>query len=123
VGCLRCTVQYPEVVQIHRNPAWDRLGDSPLTPEAANTILYEARTSRVPVRGAGYQGSLRGEGYGHGSCSSPVLTEKPVEKPAKEVISLHPTCVRFAEGVHTGGRIRRAQRRECRKGAYGAPIL
>jgi hypothetical protein len=63
VGCLRCTVQYPEVVQIHRNPERDRLGDGLLAPEAVDTILYEARTGRVPVRGAGYRGPFGGQGW------------------------------------------------------------
>jgi Conserved region in glutamate synthase len=63
VGCLRCTVQYPEVVQIHRNPERDHLGDGLLAPEAVDTILYEARTGRVPVRGAGYRGPFGGPGW------------------------------------------------------------
>jgi hypothetical protein len=63
VGCLRCTVQYPGVVQIHRNPAREKLGDAYLTPEWVDTILYEARTGRVPVRGAGYRGKFGGEGW------------------------------------------------------------
>jgi hypothetical protein len=63
VGCLRCTVQYPDVVQIHPNPARQRLGDSYLKPEYVETILYEARTGRVPVRGAGYRGTFGGEGW------------------------------------------------------------
>ncbi|MFQ5947255.1 MAG: hypothetical protein ACE5KX_00160 [Acidimicrobiia bacterium] len=63
VGCLRCTVQYPEVVQIYPNPERDRLGDSYLKPEYVDTILYEARTGRVPVRGAGYRGRFGGAGW------------------------------------------------------------
>ena len=63
VGCLRCTVQYPQVVQIHRNPEWERLGDGLLAPEAVDTILYEARTGRIPVRGAGYRGRFGGPGW------------------------------------------------------------
>jgi len=63
VGCLRCTVQYPDVVQIHPNPEWQRLGDSYLQPEWVDTLLYEARTGRVPVRGAGYRGPFGGEGW------------------------------------------------------------
>jgi hypothetical protein len=63
VGCLRCTVEYPEVVQIHRNPEWDRLGDGLLAPEAVDLILYGARTGRVPVRGAGYRGPFGGPGW------------------------------------------------------------
>ena len=63
VGCLRCTVQYPGIVQIHPNPQRQQLGDSFVQPEYIDTILYEARTGRVPVRGAGYRGSFGGEGW------------------------------------------------------------
>lgn len=63
VGCLRCTVQYPEVVQIHHNPKRARLGDSYLAPEWVETILFEATTGRVPVRGAGYRGPYGGRGW------------------------------------------------------------
>jgi Conserved region in glutamate synthase len=63
VGCLRCTVEYPEVVQIRRNPEWDRQGGGLLAPEVVDTILYEARTGRVPVRGAGYRGPFGGPGW------------------------------------------------------------
>jgi hypothetical protein len=63
VGCLRCTTQYPDVVQIHPNPARRALGDSYLTPDAVDTILYEARAGRVPVRGAGYRGGFGGAGW------------------------------------------------------------
>ncbi len=63
VGCLRCTVQYPGVVQIHRNPERARLGDSYLTPDMVDTLLYEARTGRVPVRGAGFRGKFGGPGW------------------------------------------------------------
>src|SRR6266566_2446265 len=63
VGCLRCTVQYPGIVQIHPNPQRQQLGDSFIKPEYIDTILYEARTGRVPVRGAGYRGSFGGEGW------------------------------------------------------------
>jgi hypothetical protein len=63
VGCLRCTTQYPEMVSILPNPARRRLGDSFLTPELVDTILLEARTGAVPVRGAGYRGRFGGEGW------------------------------------------------------------
>jgi hypothetical protein len=63
VGCLRCTVQYPEMVTIQPNPARRRLGDSYIRPEFVDTILYEARTGRVPVRGAGYRGPFGGQGW------------------------------------------------------------
>ena len=63
VGCLRCTVQYPQVVQIYPNPQRKSLGDSFFKPEYIEVILYEARTGRVPVRGAGYGGPFGGEGW------------------------------------------------------------
>ena len=63
VGCLRCTVQYPDVVQIHKNPDRARLGDSYLRPEFVDTILYEAESGRVPVKGQGYRGAFGGEGF------------------------------------------------------------
>src|SRR5216684_1231203 len=63
VGCLRCTVQFPGMVQIYPNPERQRLGDSLVRPEDIDTILYEARTGRVPVRGAGYRGPFGGEGW------------------------------------------------------------
>ena len=55
VGCLRCTVQYPDMVRVEPNPARARLAAPGLAPDQADTILYEARTGRVPVRGAGYR--------------------------------------------------------------------
>ena len=63
VGCLRCTVEYPDVVQIHPNPERERTGGSLLPPDDVDALLYEARTGRVPVRGAGYRGPFGGEGW------------------------------------------------------------
>ncbi len=63
VGCLRCTVQYPNIVQIYPNPERQRLGDSFVKPEYVDTIVCEARDGRVPVRGAGYRGAFGGEGW------------------------------------------------------------
>lgn len=63
VGCLRCTVQYPKVAQIHRNPKRLELGDSYFGPDVVDTVLYEAATGRVPVRGAGYGGGFGGAGW------------------------------------------------------------
>jgi len=63
VGCLRCTTQYPEWVRIEPNPARRLLGDSYLTPEQVDTIMYETLAGRVPVRGAGYRGAFGGEGW------------------------------------------------------------
>lgn len=63
VGCLRCTTQYPDMVQIGRNPKRKILGDPYFTPESVDTVLYEAETGRVPVRGAGYRGRFGGQGW------------------------------------------------------------
>jgi hypothetical protein len=63
VGCLRCTIQYPDIVQVHPNPDRRSLGDSYLTADQVDTILYESRTGRVPVRGAGYRGLFGGPGW------------------------------------------------------------
>jgi hypothetical protein len=63
VGCLRCTTEHPEIAQIYRNPEHQRLGDSYFTAEYVDTLHYEARTGRVPVKGAGYRGRFGGEGW------------------------------------------------------------
>lgn len=63
VGCLRCTVEYPEMVEVSPNPERIKLGDSYVDPDQVDTILYEASTGHVPVRGAGYRGKLGGHGW------------------------------------------------------------
>ena len=63
VGCLRCTVQYPDMVTVKPNPERLKLGDSFFTPDNVDTVIYEASTGRVPVRGAGYGGSFGGEDW------------------------------------------------------------
>ncbi|MDA2936144.1 glutamate synthase-related protein [Patescibacteria group bacterium AH-259-L05] len=63
VGCLRCTVENPDVVRIYPHPNQKLLGDSYILPKQVETILYEARTGRVPVSGAGYRGSFSGKGW------------------------------------------------------------
>ncbi len=63
VGCLRCTTEFPDVVQIYRSPAREGLGDSYFTPELVDTVHYEAQTGRIPVKGAGYRGKFGGEGW------------------------------------------------------------
>lgn len=63
VGCLRCTTQYPEIVDVRPNPDREQLGDGHLTPEKIATILGEARKGDVPVRGQGYRGRFGGEGW------------------------------------------------------------
>lgn len=63
VGCLRCTTQYPDMVQIVRNPERSLLGDHYLTAEHIHAIIYEAENGRIPIRGAGYRGPFGGEGW------------------------------------------------------------
>jgi hypothetical protein len=63
VGCLRCTIQYPDMVTVEPNPERLKLGDSFFTPDNVDTVIYEASTGRVPVRGAGYGGSFGGENW------------------------------------------------------------
>jgi len=63
VGCLRCTVEFPNVVRILPNPERLGLGDSYLDPDTVDTLLYEAASGRVPVRGAGYAGAFGGDGW------------------------------------------------------------
>ena len=63
VGCLRCTVQYPDIVRIEPNPERDGTGNPFLGPDDVDALLYEARTGHVPVRGAGYRGRFGGEGW------------------------------------------------------------
>ena len=63
VGCLRCTMEHAEIVQVYHNPEREHLGDSFFTPDHVDTIAYEAQTGRVPVKGAGYRGRFGGENW------------------------------------------------------------
>lgn len=63
VGCLRCTTQHPQVVQIFHNPQKKLLGDSYFHPEIVDRVIYEAESGRVPIKGAGYRGKFGGEGW------------------------------------------------------------
>jgi hypothetical protein len=63
VGCLRCTTQFPDFVKILKNPERQKLGDSFISPDQVDTILYETSTGTVPVRGAGYRGKFGGKGW------------------------------------------------------------
>lgn len=63
VGCLRCTVQHPEVLTISHNPAYRALGDSYFHFGHIGAVAYEAETGSIPVKGAGYRGKFGGEGW------------------------------------------------------------
>ena len=63
VGCLRCTVQHPEILTIRHNPAYQSLGDSYFHFGHIGAVAYEAETGSVPVKGAGYRGKFGGQGW------------------------------------------------------------
>jgi hypothetical protein len=63
VGCLRCTIQHPDVVRILHNPALASWSDDYLTGEQVVTIFSEAAAGRVPVKGQGYRGAFGGPGW------------------------------------------------------------
>jgi hypothetical protein len=63
VGCLRCSTEYPDISRIIHNSERSHLGDSYFTPGQYDTIIYEAKTGLVPVKGAGYRGKFGGTGW------------------------------------------------------------
>ncbi len=63
VGCLRCTVQHPDVVRILRNPDWKGWGDDYFKPPMVETVMNEALTGALPVRGQGFRGRFGGPGW------------------------------------------------------------
>ena len=63
VGCLRCTTQHPNMVEILPNPDRQNLGDSYFYFRHINAVAYEAETGSVPVKGAGYRGPFGGAGW------------------------------------------------------------
>jgi hypothetical protein len=63
VGCLRCTTQYPDFVQIRHNPERQRLGDTYFNFRHVNAVSYESSTGSIPVKGAGYRGKFGGDGW------------------------------------------------------------
>lgn len=108
VGCLRCTTQYPEFVQILPNPEREALGDSYLTPERVDMIVYEARTGRVPVKGAGYRGRFGGAGWdGMWTDMSEIVRPTRDGIHGREYISTavdigeKPLCLEFHNGTPT----------------------
>jgi hypothetical protein len=63
VGCLRCTTEFPDFVQVTPNPERQKLGDSYFTFNYVDAISYEAEGGMIPVKGAGYRGKFGGEGW------------------------------------------------------------
>jgi len=110
VGCLRCTTQYPGFVQILPNPARVRLGDSYLTADRVETICYEARSGKIPVKGAGYRGRFGGDGWdGMWTDMSEIVRPTRDGIHGREFISTvidigaKPSCLAFTEGRLTSG--------------------
>ena len=63
VGCMRCVQEYPHIMKVDNSKEYLRLGDSSWTPEAVSTVLYEASSGKIPVRGMGYKGPFSGKGF------------------------------------------------------------
>jgi hypothetical protein len=97
VGCLRCTVQYPDMVRVEPNPARARLATDGLTADQVDTLLYEARTGRVPVRGAGYRGRFGGPGW-----DGMWLDMSEIVRPTRDGIHGRET---ISTAVEIGGRL------------------
>jgi len=63
VGCLRCTTQYPEMVQVLRNYNRQKFFGSSFSQEMVDSLLFEAQSGKIPVKGAGYKGEFGGRGW------------------------------------------------------------
>ena len=63
VGCLRCTVQHPDILTIRHNPAYQGMGDTYFHSGHIGAVAYEAESGSIPVKGAGYRGKFGGEGW------------------------------------------------------------
>jgi len=63
-GCLVCPQQCPRgALEVVRNPALAAVGQEPFDVDSVLTIWAEAADGKIPVRGAGYGGRFRGEGF------------------------------------------------------------
>lgn len=70
-GCMRCVQEYPGVCTVDRNPEFYRFADSYWASEGAATtsgspvatVLYEAETGKIPIKGMGYKGPFSGPGW------------------------------------------------------------
>lgn len=63
VGCMRCQTEHPDFVQITRNSERSKLGDSYFTPDYVDTVVFEAETGHIPIKGQGYRGKFGGSGW------------------------------------------------------------
>lgn len=70
-GCMRCVEEFPYFVTVDRNPEFARQGDSYWLPEDPSkmsfsphsSVLWEAMTGGIPVRGMGFKGKFGGKGW------------------------------------------------------------
>jgi len=70
-GCMRCVQEYPGICSVDRNPEFYRFADSYWSSEGAATtsgspvatVLYEAETGKIPIKGMGYKGPFSGPGW------------------------------------------------------------
>jgi hypothetical protein len=70
-GCMRCVQEYPGVCSVERNPEFYRFADSYWASDGAATasgspvatVLYEAETGKIPIKGMGYKGPFAGPGW------------------------------------------------------------
>jgi len=70
-GCMRCVQEYPGVCTVDRNPEFYHFADSYWASEGAATtsgspiatVLYEAETGKIPIKGMGYKGPFSGPGW------------------------------------------------------------
>ncbi len=70
-GCMRCVQEFPGICNVDRNPDFYNFADSywvPDDPSTASgspvaTVLFEAETGKIPIKGMGYRGAFAGPGW------------------------------------------------------------
>jgi len=71
VGCLRCVQENPGVCHVERNPEFYSFADSYWVSEEAatisgspvGTVMFEAESGQIPIKGMGYKGAFAGPGW------------------------------------------------------------
>jgi hypothetical protein len=71
VGCLRCVQENPSICHVERNPEFYKFADSYWTSEEAATVsgspvatlMLEAESGKIPIKGMGYKGLFTGPGW------------------------------------------------------------
>ncbi|HUK29252.1 MAG TPA: glutamate synthase-related protein [Candidatus Acidoferrales bacterium] len=71
VGCLRCVQENPGICHVERNPEFYNFADSYWISEGAatvsgspvGTLMTEAETGKIPIKGMGYKGPFAGPGW------------------------------------------------------------